>query len=189
MVPGLSGQLKTSEMLKSSILCFLLAVSARNLDKTRQVLADAGYGWPGNLGSNRVTVLLRDSSFVKLTENLNRYLIMGKVMMGMILVIVPLLGFIISWLLINGRKREFSIMRGFGARKGRVFMSFFLEQFILCLFGCLAGCLLLLHTHTAFSMMFKVSLAGYLVFYLIGCAISVKRIGKTNLMELLAARE
>ncbi len=181
---------RNAEILDSMFsTCRFTLTSARNLDKTRQVLADAGYGWPGNLGSNRVTVLLRDSSFVKLTENLNRYLIMGKVMMGMILVIVPLLGFIISWLLINGRKREFSIMRGFGARKGRVFMSFFLEQFILCLFGCLAGCLLLLHTHTAFSMMFKVSLAGYLVFYLIGCAISVKRIGKTNLMELLAARE
>lgn len=169
--------------------CRFTLTSARNLDATRQTLSDAGFGWPGHLGTNRVTILLRDASFVKLTENLGRYLIMGKVMMGMILLIVPLLGFIISWLLINGRKREFAIMRGFGARRGRVFHSFFLEQALLCIFGCLLGCLALLKFQIYDSMMFRIALCAYLVFYLAGCAISVKKIGKTNLMELLAARE
>ncbi len=169
--------------------CRFTLSSARNLDRTRETLYNAGFGWPGHLGNNRVTLILRDAGFVKLTENLNRYLIMGKVMLGMILAVVPLVGFIISWLLINGRKEEFAIMRGFGARKGRVFMSFFLEQFILCLLGCLLGCLSLLVTHTSWTLMLKVSLGAYLLFYLYGCAVSVRKIGKTNLMELLSTRE
>ncbi len=181
---------KNAQILASTFTtCRFSLNSARALDETRKALLEEGYGWPGHTGRNRTTVLLRDASFVKLTENLNRYLIMGKIVMGMILLIVPLLGFIISWLMVNGRKREFAYMRGFGARKGRVFRSFFLEQAFLCILGCLIGCLGLLKFQIVDSMMLRAALGAYLVFYLIGCAISISKIGKTNLMELLAARE
>jgi len=168
--------------------CRFTLESASHLDNTRRTLAEAGFGWPGHMGAARTTVILRDASLVKLTENLGRYMAMGRVMLGMILLIVALLGFIISWLMVNGRKGEFAIMRGFGARKERVFLSFFLEQAALCLCGCLIGCLSLIWLGSGGAIQW-IALAAYLLCYLAGCAVSVKKIGKMNLMELLATRE
>lgn len=168
--------------------CRFTLTSAAHLDETRQALSDAGFGWPGQLGANRTTVILRDASFVKLTENLGRYLSMGKMMLGLIFAVVALLGFIISWLLISGRKREFAVMRGFGVKKGKLFLSFFWEQALLCLVGCAVGCIAMIWLQAGGALQWLV-LGGYVICYLAGCAISVKLIGKMNLMELLSTRE
>ena len=168
--------------------CRFTLRTARHLDQTRRLLEERGYGWPGHLGSNRVTILLRDAYFVKLTENLGRYLAMGRVMLGMILLMVALMGFIISWLMISSRKREFAVMRGFGVAKRRVFLSFFLEQAALCLCGCLVGCLSILRLGESGAIRW-IALGAYLLCYAAGCAVSVKMIGRTNLMELLAEKE
>ena len=50
------------------------------------------------------------------------------------------MGFLIPWLMINGRRMEFAIMRELGASQKRVFASFCIEQVLLCLTGCLIGC-------------------------------------------------
>ena len=168
--------------------CRFNLTSASHLDKTRSTLDEAGFGWPGHLGARRTTVILRDASFVKLTENLGRYLSMGRVMLGLIFGVVALLGFIISWLLISGRKREFAVMRGFGVKRGQLFLSFFWEQALLCVLGCAVGCLAMIRLHAGGALQWLV-LGGYVLCYLAGCAVSVKLIGKMNLMELLSTRE
>lgn len=168
--------------------CRFTLTSAAHLEEARAALDQAGFGWPGHLGAKRTTLILRDASFVKMTENLSRYLSMGRVMLGLIFAVVALLGFIISWLMISGRKREFAVMRGFGAKRGRLFLSFFWEQALLCALGCAIGCVAMIWLHAGGTLQWLV-LAGYVICYLAGCAVSVKLIGKMNLMELLATRE
>jgi ABC-type antimicrobial peptide transport system permease subunit len=109
-------------------------------------------------------------------------------MLGLIFGVVALLGFIISWLLISGRKREFAVMRGFGVKRGQLFLSFFWEQALLCVLGCAVGCLAMIRLHAGGALQWLV-LGGYVLCYLAGCAVSVKLIGKMNLMELLSTRE
>ncbi len=168
--------------------CRFTLTSASHLEESRQALDEAGFGWPGHLGDNRTALVLRDASFVKLTENLGRYLSMGRVMLGLIFGVVALLGFIVSWLLISGRKREFAIMRGFGVRRMQLFLSFFWEQALLCILGCAIGCLALVHFYAGGPLQLLV-LGGYVLCYMAGCAISVVLIAKMNLMELLSTRE
>ena len=168
--------------------CRFTLVSASHLEETRDVLDAAGFGWPGHTGQRRTALILRDASFVKLTENLGRYLSMGKVMLTLIFGIVALLGFIISWLLISGRKQEFAVMRGFGVKKGRLFLSFFWEQALLCLLGLAIGGLSLAHFYAGGALQWLV-LAAFAVCYMAGCALSVILIGKMNLMELLSLPE
>ena len=168
--------------------CRFTLTSAAHLEEARTALDQAGFGWPGHLGAKRTTLILRDASFVKMTENLSRYLSMGRVMLGLIFAIVALLGFIISWLMISGRKREFAVMRGFGVKRGRLFLSFFWEQALLCALGCAIGCAAMIWLHAGGALQWLV-LAGYVICYLAGCAVSVKLIGRMNLMELLATRE
>ena len=168
--------------------CRFTLVSAAHLEQTRDNLDRAGFGWPGHVGQRRTTLILRDASFVKLTENLGRYLSMGRVMLGLIFGIVALLGFIISWLLVSGRKQEFAVMRGLGVKKGRLFLSFFWEQALLCLAGCAIGCIAMKRFYAGGALQWLV-LGAFAVCYMTGCALSVILIGKMNLMELLSAQE
>lgn len=167
--------------------CRFTLSSAAHLDKTRQRLYEAGFSWPEHLRSVRTTLILRDASFIKITQELGRYLSMGQVMMGMIFAVVALLGLIISWLMINGRKREFGLMRGFGAPRSLVFRSFFGEQALLCVLGCAVGCVSLIWLSG--GTIPYLAVGAYLIFYLSGAAAAVLLSGRIRLMDLLVLKE
>ena len=162
--------------------------SAGELDAVRQTLRSEGFSAVGNIMRNRTTILLKDSSFLKLKENMERNIAMGKIMSMMISILVILLGFIISWLMVFTRRREFALMRGLGAKRSRVFASFFLEQAILSFIGCLLGCVSLpwLYTGGVIQIM---ALLVFFICYLLGVSASILFVGKINLMELFNVRE
>ena len=133
-------------------------------------------------------MLLRDSAFLRLQKNMERNIAMGKVLSAAICLLVVLLGFLISWLMVYSRRWEFVLMRGCGAQKGRVFASFFLEQAILCMAGCLAGSIGLCWLYAG-GIAQILAMVVYLVCYLLGAAISIRMIGRTELMKVLTVRE
>lgn len=161
--------------------------SADVLEQARETLQREGYAWANHSGGNRVALLLRDGAYLELTESLERNISLGRLIFPVIFALVALLGFVISWLMINGRKQEFAIMRGFGAKRGRVFLSFFWEQALLCTLGCAVGCLSLFRLGGGWMQ--ALALGAYLACYLLGCAVSVLLVGRVNLMELLCERE
>ena len=134
-------------------------------------------------GANRTTLLLLDQSFTETVSALGRYITFSRILFPALFAMVGLLGFLISWLMVNGRRMEFAIMRGLGASRRRVFASFFLEQALLCLTGC-AGLLFL-----SGGAVKWLAVLAFLLCYLIGCALSVRAVGRTNLMALLSERE
>ena len=168
--------------------CRFRLASAGELDAVRQRLRDRGFSAVGRISSNRTTLLLRDAAFLILAENMERNIAMGRVMSAVISLLLVLLGFIISWLMIFSRRREFALMRGCGAQKRLVFASFFLEQAILSFTGCLAGCMVLFWLYAGGATQ-PLAVAAYLICYLMGTSISILMIGKTNLMELMTIRE
>ncbi len=168
--------------------CRFRLTSARDLDAFRERLRDEGFSTVGHASLNRTTLLLRDAAFLKLTKNMERNIAMGRVLSAAISFLIVLLGFIISWLMTFSRRREFALMRGFGAKKRRVFASFFLEQAILSLLGCLTGCAALFPLYAGGPTQ-PLAVAAYLICYLLGTAVSILVIGKTGLMELLTIRE
>ncbi|MBQ6655098.1 MAG: ABC transporter permease [Erysipelotrichaceae bacterium] len=168
--------------------CRFHLTSARELEDIRQRLMDQGFSSVRHISANRTTLLLRDAAFLKLRENMDRNIAVGRIMSAMISLLIVLLGFILSWLMTFSRRPEFALMRGFGASKHRVFASFFLEQAILSLVGCLAGCAALIPLYAG-GIIQPLTVAAYLICYLLGTAVSIKIIGKTDLMELLTVRE
>ena len=168
--------------------CRFRLSSAGELDTVRQLLREQDFSAVGHVSANRTTLLLRDASFLRLAENMERNITMGKVMSTVLSLLIVLLGFIISWLMIFSRKREFALMRGCGVQKRQIFASFFLEQAILCLAGCLAGCLVLFRLYAGGAAQ-PLAAAAYLICYLLGTGVSIRMIGKTDLMALLRIRE
>ena len=95
---------------------------------------------------------------------------------------------LVSWLMFFSRMPEFALLRGFGAGKRRVFASFFQEQAILSLSGCLLGCAAFFRLYAG-GIIQPLAVAAYLICYLLGTAVSVLMIGRADLMELLTVRE
>ena len=168
--------------------CRFTLKSAYDLEPLRQFLVDGEYSQVGKQPtSNRITVVLIDQNFQESAGVLRRYITFSNILLPVLFLAVALIGFIISWLMINGRRMEFAILRGIGASRRRVFATFFLEQSALCIIGCLIGALIL----TAFKPVLTIWLAtaGFTVSYLAGCALSILAVGRTKLIELLSERE
>ena len=167
--------------------CRFVLSSAGELDAFRDYLQAQKFSQVGQLNENRITIVLQDQSFVETESGLERYLAFSEVLVPALCAAVGLLGFVISWLMINGRRMEFAMMRGLGAPKGRVFFSFFWEQVILALLGCLlaGGGLMLLGIYEI-GWLAAALFAGC---YLIGSALAVWFVGRIDLMALLSERE
>jgi len=157
------------------------------LEEFRDYLVDRQISQVGRISQNRLTVLLQDQAYTETVSALGRYITFGRVLFPALYLVVGLLGFIISWLMVNARRMEFAILRGLGASRGRVFWSFFLEQGGLCSAGCLLGALIL--TLMGAGVAGWLAAAGFLACYLVGCALSVLMVGRTHLMSLLSERE
>ncbi len=161
--------------------------SAYDLDAMRDCLEELNFSAVGILRKNRTTVILLDQSFVETAEGIRRQMTFMEFLFPVMLLLVAVIGFVISWLMTNGRRMEFAMMRGLGAGRARVFFSFFLEQAGLCLTGCLAaGVVLVAAGGGAASCLASLI---FLACYLAGSALSILAVSKVGLMELLSERE
>lgn len=162
--------------------CFTLH-SAYDLEDFREYLAQEEYNQPGSMGSNRVTVVLNDHIFTQTVQALNRYITLGQILFPVLFILMGVLGFVVSWLMVNGRRMEFAIMRGLGASKKQVFGSFFLEQMGLCLIGSIMSGLCIFIWSG--QIMVWLAAAVFALCYLAGCALAVRTVGRTNIFALL----
>lgn len=168
--------------------CRFRLPSAEKLDALREALNEAEFSAVGVTRMIRSAIVLGDAAYIKFAESMERNIAIGQAMGIAISALVILLGFLISWLMTNARKREFALMRGFGAPKLRVFLSFFHEQFLLCLLGYLLGCVSLRWLYSGGRMQLFCA-AGFFVCYLLGCVVAIRINSKTKLMELLTVHD
>lgn len=168
-------------------VCRFTLASAYDVADFRNFLSEEGYSQVGIPDRNRTTILLLDQEFTETLSGLRRYITFGSILFPLLFIAVAAIGFIISWLMINGRRMEFAILRGLGASSKRVFATFFIEQAILCILGCLIGALIL--TVLSPSLIIWLATAVFIVCYLAGCALSIRAVGNIKLIELLSERE
>ena len=166
--------------------CRFTLDSARDLDAFRNFLADNGVSQPGILGSNRLTIVLSDQSFVETVGGLGRLISFCGILFPALFGAVCLLGFVISWLMVGSRRMEFAVLRGLGTSGHRVFFIFFVEQALLCLAGSAIGALIVTVTDTPSGW---IGAGGFFLCYLAGCALSVILSVRVRLMDLLSEKE
>ncbi len=167
--------------------CVFTLSDASRLDELRDYLSEEEFTRVDDLRSNRTTVLLFDGSFVETVGGLGRYISFSQLLFPVLFALMAVLGFIISWLMVNARRMEFAILRGLGASRKRVFLSFFLEQALLCLGGGILGSVILCLATGSLGWWWAVAL--FALCYLLGAALSVLAVGRTHLMSLLSERE
>ena len=91
--------------------------------------------------------------------------------------------FVVSWRMVNSRRMEIALMGGRGGSPKRVFGSLFLVLMGLCLTGCVVSGVIL-GIWSGQPVVWLTS-AGFALFYLAGCALAVRAVGKAKVFTLL----
>lgn len=128
---------------------------------------------------------IMDQDFIRSARTLNENLALLRGMLPFLTVIIFFIGYICSYLSIQGRREEYALMRSLGTGRGRSFGLFLGETMLLqaaaCFLGSLAAGLLF---STAFAVL---ALAGALFFaaFLAGTVAALLTLHSLSVMELL----
>jgi len=164
-------------------------IDSRTLVAIKDYFTDYGYSEVNKVSSVRQFVVLNDVSFNNAVASIKQQIRYINTLYPFLYLLVGIISIVVSYLLVISRKKEFATMRGLGATRVRTFFSFFWEQGILCVLGAgigLLGWKLIIGTPTTLHLML---IAGFLVCYSIGCAVSIMIMNHTNVLTILLDRD
>ena len=127
--------------------------------------------------------MMDDAAFLDTLSSLNRQIAFADIIYPVLMAFTVFTGFIISWLMINGRRMDFAVMKGLGTDSRKVFILFFIEQAACALSGILPAFIL------SFVIKDPLIIILFTAAYLLGTAVSIWLIMKENLLVLLSYRE
>lgn len=134
---------------------------------------------------NALTV--KDSTFISLAENLEEIIAFMEAFFPPICVLLAVIGYIVSFLLMNSRKKEIALLRAMGMAAGRCVGMMWREQMLLAVCGLLAGGAISL----VFGEKFIIWTICGIVFaaYLSGVWIALCRLSQRSSIQALLAEE
>lgn len=163
--------------------------NTRELNQLRNMLLKMGFVSPrtgsgsDNLG---LSFTINDRLLKKAISSIENYIDFTKALYPIIYLLCAGIGFITSYLLIRIRKPEFAIMRSLGTSRVNSFFIFFVEQGLLCLLGTALGTAIMAAAVDQFSLGTGL---GYICLYLVGSGMAITMMNRTNVVEILTARE
>lgn len=147
-------------------------------------LPQSANAFPSYCG-NALTV--RDDTFISLATNLQQTISLLKTCFVPICIGVMGIGYLVSFLLMRGRQKEYLLMRMMGMKAGQCMRIYLLEQILLSLTGAGVGAVCFI-----FSTDRKVIVCTAFVvlcFYLVGVCAALWIFLRKNMMELLHMKE
>lgn len=158
---------------------------ASKIDDFKTYLYDYGYSEVNNFRSIRQFIVLDDKSFNSMKNGIYQKIRHTKVLHPFLYTLTGIIAFVLSYLLIASRKKELALMRGLGAGKFTIFLSFFIEQALLCLIGCALG----IAGWTLFAgrldELQQLLALGYIACYFLGTATAIVIMNHTVVLSIL----
>ncbi len=164
-------------------------VPASQLEEFKEYLRSYGYSDARHLKSVRSFVLLEDKNYNDTVDTLtqqNRYI---HTLYPCLYVLTGIIGLLVSFLLVTGRKSEYAILRGLGARRAKPFAALLAEQIFLCAVGCGLGIVAWILINGAVSPLQALLTAGFMLCWLTGSTVSAALLGRTSVLSLLSDEE
>lgn len=182
---------------KNDIVYFASALSFHvtkplELNELKQELKDAGlkeiiYGSPSSYVG--ISVKLSDASFIHSMESADRSAALLKSFLPFVFLIVAVAGYIIPSLLFQNRREEYAVMRALGTGKHFCSLLFYAEHILPAGAGALAGA-------AAGMILGAVDFGGaaavwgsYLIFYMLGAAAAMWKVGRFSIAAVLSHRD
>lgn len=140
-----------------------------------------------NATQRGTSLTVNDETFIKAATRLKENISLQKMLMPFVVLIVGLLGFVVSYLLLQSRRPEIAIMRSLGVNQKSCFVMLLFESAILELSGSLAGVVaasLLVDVDSALGLAVVVP---FFVVYMAGTAVALILLGRFSVMQVLTA--
>ncbi len=147
------------------------------------VARDAEYQYDGN------ALTIRDDIFINAAENLRETMAILMGMLPFIIVIIVFVGYLCSYLLIQGRKAEYATMRSVGTGWGYCFFLLLLEHVLLEILACAAVSLPLLLSGGVSGIVLLFADAVFMLSFIAGSAGALWSFHSLSVMEVLSAGE
>lgn len=148
---------------------------AAKLIEWKEHLVRSGYSEATRVRAIRSFIVLDDYMFLRTADALTQRIQYAGYLSPVLYAAIGLLAFIIPFLLVQGRRREFIVMRGMGTSRLASFLSLFIEQLALCTLG-VAFALAAWRLFTSHVGATEITLAAlFLLCWLAGAAASLLR--------------
>ena len=140
-----------------------------------------------NTTQRGTSLTVNDETFIKAATRLKENISLQRMLMPFVILIVGLLGFVVSYLLLQSRRPEVAIMRSLGVNQKSCFIMLLFESAILELSGSLAGIV-------AASLLVEVDIVlalavviPFFAVYMAGTAVALFLLGRFSVMQVLTA--
>ncbi|NLG37367.1 MAG: ABC transporter permease, partial [Clostridiales bacterium] len=167
---------------------FTVADSER-LGDFKTYLSEQGYSQVNRAGQIRSFIVFGDKSLLTAVSTLTQQIRYIRILYPFLYILVGAIGFIVSYLISVSRRKEFATMRGLGAEPSCAFLSFFYEQSLLCLLGCSVGLAAWTLYARPSGALHIILTAGFAVCYIIGCALSIRVMGRAAVLSILSQED
>lgn len=162
---------------------------AQALSEFKDYLTDYGYSQVQKIGAVREFIVLNDASFNAAIASVKQQILYIQTLYPFLYALAGIIAFVVSYLLVVSRKKEFATMRGLGGTRLHTFFSFFLEQALLAFFGTAAGLVVWLLIRGAVTTAHLLFTAGFLGFYFLGCTLSIRLMNRANVLTILLDKD
>ncbi len=132
--------------------------------------------------------IITDGVYIRISEPLIKNIGMLNTLYYPIFVAVVLIAFLASYLLMQSRRGEIAINCSLGVSKGSIFLTMLLESAIICLVGSVISTVAVLLVFSQ-SISTAASVLVFIPFYLLGCALAVLTLLRTNVITILTSSE
>lgn len=139
-----------------------------------------------NRGSARI--IINDAQMQKITGEMQHQIVIMKVIFSVLLMIVSAIAFIISVLLLRGRRREAAVMRSLGVSQVRIMYIFVIEGCIQTSLGVLFGGMLVMTFWESMTLQARYILLVWFSF-IIGDLLAALKISSVNVFTAMTEKE
>ncbi len=162
---------------------------SRGLSDLKDYLWEYGYSQVSEINKLRIFVVLDDAIFNNAVAGVKQQIQYTNTLYPFLYVLVGVIAFVVSYLLVVSRRMELAILRGLGATSLTTFLSFFMEQSLLCLLGVglgLGAWVLLRGTPVPMHLWLVLGFVGC---YFIGSGLSIAIMNQRNLLMILSDKD
>lgn len=132
--------------------------------------------------------IITDGVYIRISEPLIKNIGMLNTLYYPIFVAVVLIAFLASYLLMQSRRGEIAINCSLGVSKVSIFSTMLLESAIICIVGSVISTAAVLLVFSQ-SISTAASVLVFIPFYLLGCALAVLILLRTNVITILTSSE
>lgn len=143
----------------------------------------------GIWSASRVSFVIDDAELIQTIDGYQNGISFMENLRYLLFLLIFMIGFVSTYLSMRSRIQEMAIMRSLGTGSVRVFIMFLLEQMVLAAFGMLLG--------TGIASLYlgnvranELIMVGiFFIFFMGGSIISIVKMNKNNVLEILTTAE